>query len=253
MLLDGKVAIVTGAGTGIGQALCIGLAKEGAKVVVMYRNSSAGAEETLKAIREAGSDGITVKCDLSKPEDVQNLVDTAFKTYGKVDILINNAVERGTAFLLEDACTVDNWDYTMNTNVRSIFLASKAVAPYMIEQGNGKIINISSIQGYRPAMKQRIAYQTSKNALEALSLSLSAELSPYGINVNTVAPGSFDTQTVIDTFPAEYFEKRNRWIPLRRGGFLDEMVGPILFLASDMCNYVSGQSFLADGGWAITD
>lgn len=253
MLLEENVAIVTGAGTGIGQALCAGLANEGARIVITYRNSRTGAEKTLEEVRRTGSDGILVQCDLAKPEDITRLVDEAYKKYGRIDILINNAAERGTAMLLEDACTEENWEYTMNINVRSAFLAAKAVAPIMLEQKRGRIINITSIQGYRPGMMQRIAYQTSKTALESLTLSLSAELSPHGITVNAVAPGSFDTQTIIDTFPPEYFEKRNRWIPLRRGGKLSEMVGPVLFLASGMCDYVSGQSFLADGGWAVTD
>lgn len=253
MLVKDKIAIVTGAGTGIGQELCRGLAREGAKVAIIYGKSKAGAEKTLEMVKEVGGEGIVVQCDLNSPESIKNMVDEVVKAYGTVDIVVNNAAERGTAFLLEDACTEQNWDYTMSINVRCAFLIAQAVAPIMLEKKSGNIINITSIQGRRPSMMQRVAYQTSKNALEALTLSLSAELAPHGIHVNAIAPGSFDTQTILDSFPPSFFVQRDRWIPLRRGGTLEEMVGPVLFLASDMCNYVSGQSFLVDGGWAVTD
>lgn len=253
MLLEGRVAIVTGAGTGIGKALCIGMAKEGAKIAVVYRSSRAGADDTVAQIEAIGGAAIAVQCDVAKPENIFSMVDEVYQTYARVDILINNAAERGPALLLDDACTEENWDYTMNVNVKSAFVATKAVAPIMIKQKYGKIINITSIQGYRPGMKARIAYQTSKTALEAFTLAASAELAPHNITVNAMAPGSINTSIGGHTLTDEYIRQRDRWIPQRRGGEVEECVGSILFLASDMSSYMSGQSFLVDGGWACND
>lgn len=253
MLLEGRVAIVTGAGTGIGKALCIGMAREGAKIAVVYRSSKTGADDTVARIEAEGGTAVAVKCDVAKPEDIFGMTEEVYRIFGRIDILINNAAERGPALLLEEACTEENWDYTMDVNVKSAFVAIKAVAPIMIKQKYGKIINITSIQGYRPGMKNRIAYQTSKTALESFTLAASAELAPHNITVNAMAPGSINTSIGGHTLSDEYIRQRDRWIPQRRGGEVDECLGSILFLASDMSSYVSGQSFLVDGGWACND
>ena len=252
-ILKDKVCIVTGAGTGIGKAMCIGIAEEGGKVAIIYRNSAKGAEDTLQKVKEAGGEGMIVQCDVAYEDSINRMVQEVYDHFGRIDVLINNAAERGPGLLLEDACTEENFESTFDVNVTSAFIATKAVAPIMLKQGAGRIINITSIQGYRPGMRARIAYQTSKTALEAFTRAASAELAPHGVTVNAMAPGAIDTSIGGTGLSDEYKRKRDRWIPQRRDAQPWECVGSILFYASDMASYVSGQSFLVDGGWTCQD
>lgn len=251
MRLEGRVALVTGAGTGIGQAICVGYAKEGADIAIAYSTSRAGAEETLAQVEALGRKGIIIQANIADPEQVKKMVDAAYEAFGRIDILVNNAAVRGNSLLLD--CTVDVWDDCVNTNLRGSFLAMQAVAPIMIKQKYGKIINVCSILGYRPTMPTRAAYASTKSGLMSLTQSAAAELGPYGIYVNGFAPGTVAVGASLAAMSDEAkarLDSLNKYIPLRRRGDGEDMAGVALFLATDDSRYVNGACFLADGGWA---
>ncbi|NLW92603.1 MAG: glucose 1-dehydrogenase [Syntrophomonadaceae bacterium] len=252
MKLKGKVAIVTGAGRGIGRAIALGFAREGASVAVANINMT-NAAETVSQIEAYGGKGIAVKLDIAKVEDNQQMVDETVKAFGRVDILVNNAGVRNQASLFD--CTPELWEHAVDANLRGLFWAMKAVTPYMIKQGKGKIINISSLQGVRQCNPDRTAYCSTKAGIISMARAAAVELGPYNICVNTISPGTIETNMggLKTLFTPEIIAERCKYIPLRYRATPDALIGPAIFLASDDSDYVTGVNMLVDGGWCASD
>ena len=252
MKLDGKVALVTGSSQGIGQAIAIRLAEEGANVVINYRSHPEGAEETLSKVKAAGGqchavDGITVQADTGSIADVQRMIAESVDRFSHLDILVNNAgIEKNADFW--DVTEAD-YDAVMNVNLKGIFFAIQAFARHRMEaQQPGKVINISSVHEELP-FPHFAAYCASKGGLKMLSRNLSVELAPFGITVNNVAPGAIETP--INTKLLNDPEKLGALlqnIPLKRLGQPKDVASIVAFLASSESDYVTGTTFFVDGG-----
>lgn len=251
MRLEGKTALVTGSSQGIGQAIAIRLAAEGAKVVINYRSHPEGAEETLEKVTAAGGEchmgGFSVKADLGVVEDVQHLITESVNHFGKLDILVNNAgIEKHAPFW---EVTEKDFDAVLNVNLKGVFFAAQAMTKHLIEtKRSGKIINISSVHEELP-FPNFAAYCASKGGVKMLTRDLAVELAPFGITVNNVAPGAIETP--INTKLLNDPEKLNaviKNIPLGRLGKPNDVSGLVAFLASDDASYITGSTFFVDGG-----
>jgi NAD(P)-dependent dehydrogenase (short-subunit alcohol dehydrogenase family) len=245
--VEGKVAIVTGAGSGIGRASAMLLAKEGAKTVVVDRNAEAG-EETVRMIKEAGGEAIFVKADVSKVEDIKKMVRTAVSTYGKLNILFNNA-----GFIHEVAPTADAseevFDETIATNLKGAFMGMKYAIPEMLRIGGGSIINIASIAGTK-GVTNAPAYAASKGGVLALSRATAIEYATQNIRVNCISPGTISTPAMAALMKDDPEIKRNyeEAVPQGRLGRPDEVAQVVLFLASDEASHITGEKLAIDGG-----
>ncbi|MBC7765950.1 MAG: 2-dehydro-3-deoxy-D-gluconate 5-dehydrogenase KduD [Hyphomonadaceae bacterium] len=243
--LEGKVAIVTGASTGLGQGMSIALAQAGCDIVgVDYVEMP----ETANTIEAMGRKFIGVVANLMSIEPIQSIVDKAVEVYGKVDILVNNAgiIRR------EDAIdfTEKNWDDVMNINIKTVFFFSQAVAKQYIAQGTGgKIINIASMLSFQGGVRVP-SYTTSKSGVMGVTRAMANEWAKHNININAIAPGYMATN---NTTALRADEDRNKAIleriPAARWGTPDDLMGPIIFLASEASNYVNGYTVAVDGGW----
>jgi 3-oxoacyl-[acyl-carrier protein] reductase len=248
MFLNNSVALVTGAGRGIGRAIALELARSGAKVVVNYAGRADKAEETVQLIQEAGGEGIAVQADVSNPEDVDRLVQTTISTYGKIDILVNNAgITRDTLLL---RMKESDWDAVMDTNLKGVFLCTKAVSKSMMKQRSGAIINISSVVGITGNAGQA-NYAAAKAGILGFTKSIAKELASRGIRVNAVAPGYISTD-MTETLPEEVKKQILEQIPLGRIGGPEEIAKTVAFLASPAASYITGQTLSVDGGMAIS-
>ncbi len=246
--LDGKVAIITGGATGIGRAAAKVFAGEGAKVVVADRNVPA-AMETVGLIGEEGSEGLFVETDVSKASQVQTMVDKTIERFGRLDALVNNAGILIRTPLLHEVTELD-WDLTMATNIRGLFLCCKYALPQLMDQG-GSIINIASASGIRASI-QSVPYGVSKAGVIQLTQTASRQYGPYRIRVNAIVPGLIDTpQSRGSTGSTEVFEQRITEIPIGRSGLPDDVAQLILYLASDESTYITGASFVIDGGRTV--
>jgi len=251
MKLQGKVAIVTGGSRGIGRAIAETLAREGAQVVVNYVRASAEAGKVVEGIREAGGSAISVKADVSRGDQARRLVDEAVKKFGRVDILVNNAGIRIEGTVLDT--TEEDWDLTMNVNLKGPFNCMQAAGRVMAKQRYGKIVNVSSISGLGGAPGGELAYCASKAGLINMTSVASLDLGPYGINVNCVAPGWTLTDMVLQ---AAGSEKRLREVKKVKAGMAamgrvgdpQDIANVVLFLASDESSFISGQVIVTDGG-----
>lgn len=244
--LRGKVAIVTGASRGIGRAISKKFAEEGAKVVINYNSSEKEAEELQREITQSGGESITFKGDVSNSKDVGRMVDATMAKFGRVDILVNNAGIIFRKKILESV--EEEWDRTIDVNLKSVYLCSKAVAPIMIRQKKGKIVNISSISGlYGPPTALEIPdYAASKAGVVGLTKALAVNLSPV-INVNVVCPGATETD-MLGGMSAEGRTARLAETPLKRFGRPDEIASAVLFLSSDDSDFVTGETLVVSGG-----
>ncbi len=248
MLLEDKVAIITGAGSGMGRADALLFVKEGAKVVIVDINKE-GAEETLRQVQAQRGEGMVVVADVSKAEDVKRVVEETIRKYKKIDILVNNAGILLTHPITET--TEEEWDRIFNTNVKAIFLMCREVIPYMLKQGKGKIINISSCGG-EVAFPGSAPYCASKAAVNMLTKALAYDYAAKGINVNAVAPGFTKTPMVKELMADEMVKKgllAN--IPAGRFAEPEEIAQAVLWLASDASSYCHGLILNIDGGWII--
>ncbi len=245
MKLKNKVALITGASSGIGKATALLFAREGAKIVVNYFESEYEAKSVVKEIRELGFDAIAIECDVSKENEVKSMVEKAIKKFDRIDILVNNA---GIVFDMPFfERTVEQWKRTMDVNLLGTFLCSKYVSENMIKQGNGKIINISSTNGINSFSPEAMDYDASKAGIIILTRNLAKELAPT-IQVNSVAPGWVDTDMNKD-LPKDFVEDEIKKIYLKRFAKPEEIAKTILFLASNDANYITGSIIKIDGGY----
>ena len=247
--LSGKVAVVTGGGRGIGRAIALGLARSGASVVVSSRTQKE-IEAVAEEIKKFGGKAIAVVTDLTVNEQLENLVNLTMKEFGKIDILINNAARSFLRSLLD--LREDGWDKVFNTNIKAVWLLSRAVARKMMEQKSGKIINITTV-GAEKAELGMAAYGCSKAALKMLTRCMAREWAQYGIQVNAVGPGltRTDFSKPIWSNP-EVAKHVSAAIPMGRLAEPEEIVGSVLFLASDAAQFITGHSIYVDGGSLTT-
>ena len=243
MRLNQKTAIVTGAGSGMGQAEAIGFAKEGAQVVVADVNL-ATAEATRDAIIAAGGKAIALAVDVTQLADLQHLVDVTLATYGRIDVLVNNAgITRDRMFL---KMTPEDWAQVIDTNLNSMFNVTKQVVSDMVEKGWGRIINISSVNGEKGQAGQT-NYSAAKAGMHGFTMALAQELATKGVTVNTVAPGYIGTDMVKAIRP-DVLEKIVATVPVKRLGEPSEIASIIAWLASDEGGYATGAEFSVNGG-----
>ena len=247
--LKNKVAIVTGARRGMGRTHVLALAKAGAKVVVSDIDQN-DCEKVAQEVKESGGEAIAIKCDVTKEDEVEAMVQETVSKWGSVDILVNNAGIAQMKPFLE--LTEEDWDRTLDINLKGYFLCAKACAKIMVKQKSGVIVNIASV-----AMGQQgigfptlTHYSASKGGIVAMTEALALELAPYNIRVNAIAPGLIET-AMIDPIKQD----KDLWkamlsrVPMRRAGKPEEISNLVLFLASDASSYITGSVIVADGGW----
>jgi glucose 1-dehydrogenase len=245
--LENKVAIVTGAGTGIGRAIAIRFAQEGAAVVIDYVGAPDNAAQVVQQIEGAGGKALAVEADVSQPDKVQSLIDQAVQKFGRLDILVNNAgVETKIPFL---EIPLEVWSRTLAIDLTGPFLCAQAAAKRMVNQGGkGRIINISSVHEDMP-MPTNSAYCAAKGGLRMLMRTICVELGPHGITVNNIGPGAIDTpmDAPLKAHP-DLMQQLLAEIPVGRMGQPEEIAGLATYLASDEAGYVTGSTYFIDGG-----
>ena len=249
--LDGKTAVVTGGGRGLGQYMAEALSDAGANVVLCSRKQEA-LEEVKEGIETRGGKAIALACDVTDPEDVNRVVEEAEGSLGPIDVLVNNS--GATWGAPAEEMPVEKFDQVVRVNVRGTFLMSQAVGRRMIERGEGgRIINISSVAGLvggDPEYMQTVGYNTSKGAVISMTRDLATSWARHGINVNAIAPGWFPTK-MSGGLIAQHEEKMLGGIPLHRFGNPEDIKGVVLFLASPAAAYVTGQTVVVDGGATV--
>jgi len=244
MKFQEQVAVITGAARGIGRAIALAFVGEGAKVALVDINS-----ELLERLREEivhqGGEALSVPCDISKSSDVKEMVNQVLNTFGRIDVLVNNAgiIRRGTI----ETVTEEEWDRVIAINLKGTFNCCKAVVEPMKRQGGGKIVNVSSISGKMGDITSAPGYGPSKAGGDALMKTLARQLAPYGIRANSVAPHAIETE-----MSAQWSEERRREIiaaiPLGRLGRPEDVAQAVLFLASDAASFITGEILDVNGG-----
>ena len=247
MGLTGKCAVVTGASRGIGRAIALELASQGAKVVVNYSGNIQKAEQVVEEIKANGGEAIAVQANVADGESVKQLMKTAIDTYGSLDVLVNNAgITRDNLLMrMKD----DEWDDVINTNLKGVFLCTKAVTRQMMKQRAGRIINISSIVGIAGNPGQA-NYVAAKAGVIGLTKTTAQELASRNILVNAIAPG-FITTEMTDGLPEELKEIMLKQIPLAKLGQPEDIAKAVAFFASENANYITGQTLQIDGGMVM--
>lgn len=242
--LEGKSAIVTGASRGIGKDIAIYLASEGAKVVVNYSGSKEKAEAVVEEIKERGGNAFAAQANIDQAEDVQSLVKQTLEVFGSIDILVNNAgITRDNLIM---RMKEQEWDDVLNTNLKGVFLCTKAVTRQMMKQRNGRIINITSIVGVSGNAGQA-NYVAAKAGVIGLTKSSAKELASRNITVNSVAPG-FITTDMTNALPEDIKSQMLSQIPLAKFGNPEDIAKAVAFLASEDANYITGQTIHVNGG-----
>ncbi|WP_084821803.1 SDR family oxidoreductase [Bacillus sp. SA1-12] len=245
--LKNKVAIITGGDSGIGRAVAVFFAKEGADVVISYLNEQKDAEETKQHVEEQGQKCLLVSGDIGDESVCQQIVSEAVNAFGKIDILVNNAAEQHPQKGIEDI-TSEQLERTFRTNIFSFFYLTKAALPHL--KGGSAIINTASITAYA-GNPQLIDYSSTKGAITSFTRSLSLSLASKGIRVNAVAPGPIWTPLIPSTFPADQVATFGADTPMKRPGQPEELAPAYVFLASDDSSYMSGQTLHVNGGKVI--
>ncbi len=247
MHLTGKVALVTGGSRGMGRAVCLGLAREGARVAVGYVQRADAAQEVVARIRASAGEAIAVHGDVSRRRDAEALVAGVLDAYGSLDILVNVA---GVAVFGDFfAATEEDWDRQMDVNAKGVFLAGQAAARRMRDAGGGRIVIVGSISGDR-ADAALVPYCASKGAANMLTKAMAVALAPYNIRVNAVLPGTVETDmNAANLARPEVRRAILASTPLRRLGRPEDVVGAVLYLCSDEAAWVTGSSIVADGGF----
>ena len=243
---EGQVAVVTGASRGIGRAIAIALASEGAKVVVNYASSTSAAEEVVNMIKEKGGEAIALHADVSHEAQVESLIKSTMDTWGRVDVLVNNAgITRDTLLL---RMKLEDWQSVIDLNLTGVFLATRAVSKIMLKQKSGRIINITSVAGQMGNPGQA-NYSAAKAGVIGFTKTVAKEMASRGITVNAVAPGFIATDMTADLKNTDEILK---FIPLGRYGQPEDIAGMVKFLAADpAAAYITGQVFNVDGGMVM--
>ncbi|MFT9488133.1 MAG: 3-oxoacyl-[acyl-carrier-protein] reductase [Tepidibacillus sp.] len=246
-MLNSKVAIVTGASRGIGREIALALAEAGANVVINYMGNRERAEEVAELVKELGRVALVVQADVSNPDDVENMVNLTLTKFGKIDILVNNAgITRDNLIM---RMKVEDWDTVIDTNLKSVFLLSKAVSRQMMKQREGRIINISSVVGVLGNPGQA-NYVAAKAGVIGLTKTLAREFASRGITVNAVAPGFIETDMTA-SLKEEIRTQLLSQIPLARLGSAKDVAKVVRFLVSEDASYMTGQVLHVDGGMVM--
>lgn len=247
--LTDRKAIVTGGGRGLGRAIAVGLAQFGADVAIVSR-TRAELDETARLIAGTGRQYLVFPADVSKKEDIDKVVEQVVSQWGRLDILVNNAGVDAAQPAID--YKEEDWDFVIDVNLKGYFLFAQAAARVMKQQGAGTIVNNSSING-SVAIKNIVAYNASKGGVNMLTRTLALEWAPYNIRVNAIAPAYMEA--IMPGAASQHDEAKERSIreltPLGRRGKSEELVGPVVFLASDASSYVTGEVLMVDGGWTI--
>ena len=246
-MLEGQIALITGASSGIGRATAEAMARQGARVAVNYCKNREGAEAAVSAISKAGGEAMAVRADVTSSAEVRAMVEAVRGRWGRIDILVNNAGDLLARRTLADM-TEDYWDQIMALNLKSVFLAVKAVWEEMAARKSGCIINITSIAGRNGGGPGAAAYAAAKGGLLTYTKGLAKELAPYGVRVNSVAPGLIATPYHERYSPPELFQRYVASIPLGRAGTSEEVADVIVFLASPAARYMTGETVEVNGG-----
>ena len=253
MVLREQVALITGASSGIGRATAEAMAKQGARVAVNYLKNREGAEQAVEAIRKGGGEAVVLCADVTSSAEVQAMVAAVREQWGRIDILVNNAgASPAMGSVLE--CEERLWETIMNLNLKGLYFTSQAVARIMKEQGGGKIVNVASVDGFKPEPGVSI-YSISKAGVRMVTKAFAMELAPFNIQVNTIAPGPISTKMMDSHWfhlPPEEAQRSKeavaRAMPMGRIGDTDDIAGAAIYLASDASNYTTGAEILIDGG-----
>lgn len=245
--LRDKVAIVTGGDSGIGRAVAVHFAREGAKVVVSYLEEDEDARQTKQLVEAEGQPCTLLRGDLGDPERGRAVAQCAIESFGRVDILVNNGAEQHAIDTLEDI-TPELWERTFRTNIHAYFFLTRAVLPHMGE--GSSIINTTSVNAYK-GNASLIAYSSTKGAIVAFTRSIALSLVDRGIRVNGVAPGPIWTPLIPATFPAEKVESFGGQVPMNRAGQPSEIAPSYVFLASKDASYITGQVIHPNGGYVV--
>ena len=247
--LTGKVAIITGARRGMGKSHALELAKAGTKVVVSDI-SEEDCQKVVKEIRKEGEEAIAIKCDVSKKEEVSEMVKRIIEKFGKIDILVNNAGICQFKPFLE--LTEEEWDRTIDINLKGYFLVAQAVAQEMVKQKSGTIINIASVAMGQVGvgLTNIVHYCASKGGIVAMTEAMALELAPFNIRVNAISPGMIETPMINPVKgDSKMMEAMLTRVPMKRVGRPEEISKAVLFLASDGSSYMTGSTIVVDGGW----
>jgi NAD(P)-dependent dehydrogenase (short-subunit alcohol dehydrogenase family) len=246
---DRRVAVVTGGGRGMGRAVSVRLAGEGARVVVAELVPEHG-EEVAEQITKAGGEALAVPTDVSKLGDIDRLFATVESKWGGCDILVNNAGIGVGKPAVE--YTEADWDRQMGVNVKAMFFCSQAAVCQMLPKGRGKIVNFASVSSFVSSSKPGVAYDVSKGAVRMMTIAMAAEFAPLGININAVAPGTVETEMSRQSLSTE---EGRAWqlarIPMGRIGKPEDIAGVVAFLCSSEADYITGHVLVADGGWTL--
>jgi 3-oxoacyl-[acyl-carrier protein] reductase len=248
MDLTDKTAVVTGSSRGIGRAIALRLAAEGAKVVVNYRGNEAAAHEVVEQIKAHGGEAIAVQADVSQTAEAEALIEAAKKAFGRVDILVNNAGTTRDTLLMR--MSEEDWDIVIDTNLKGTFNCIKAASRQMMRQRYGRIVNVTSVSGLAGNAGQA-NYASAKAGLIGLTKTVAKELGSRNITCNAIAPGYVRTDLTAD-LPADLIQLAIDRTPLGRTGTAEDMAAAVAFLASDEASFITGQVLAVDGGLAIS-
>jgi gluconate 5-dehydrogenase len=244
----GRVVVITGATSGLGLQMARGFASQGADLVLMARRIDK-LEKIADDFRKAGTRCLPIKCDVTNTDDVNKAAETAVKEYGKVDVLVNNAGSAKNAGVT--AMTDEEWIFTIDTDLTSVFKVTRAFSKYMVEKKYGRIINIASIYGLvGNTAIDTVAYHSSKGGVVNFTRAVAAELAKHNITCNAICPGYFETELTSDTLKTDFFTNYMKTtVPLGRYGHEGELNAAAIFLASQEASYVTGQNLCVDGGY----